>query len=272
MTLVANVAADHAEAGRQVDLAQIIQDIGEEEFFSSLFNALNKLLGVDYLACYRHSDHQLQEISSETTASALIPRPIMCQLQNVRRYLMQADQLPRFAVVNLLAAETVKGFTPPSFSEVLIFTKRGAERFCIRVLRHNRRPPLSRSLLGEMEERFSILLTMLAKHINLARQKTDLTPALASGKMIEDCLLNATDLSRRESEVCSRILLGATTCEIAEELGIGKESVMTYRKRAYRRLSISSQRELLVWYIEVWTNWSAEQTLQRRTCRRFASH
>ena len=65
-------------------------------------------------------------------------------------------------------------------------------------------------------------------------------------------MLGATDLSRREGEVCSRISMAFVLRDRAGS-GIGKESVMTYRKRAYHRLGIGSQRELLMWYLALWT-------------------
>lgn len=51
-------------------------------------------------------------------------------------------------------------------------------------------------------------------------------------------------LTAREKEVCLRILSGFSSEAIASELGIGLHSVLTYRKRAYDRLGISSQNEL----------------------------
>ena len=52
------------------------------------------------------------------------------------------------------------------------------------------------------------------------------------------------DLTRREQEVCRRILLGFSSEAISHELGISLHSTLTYRKRAYDRLGISSQNEL----------------------------
>ena len=49
----------------------------------------------------------------------------------------------------------------------------------------------------------------------------------------------------------ARILYGLSAAGIAVDLGIGIESVTTYRKRAYRRLGIATQRELLVWYLKL---------------------
>lgn len=52
------------------------------------------------------------------------------------------------------------------------------------------------------------------------------------------------DLTPREREVCRRILLGFSSEAISLALGISLHSTLTYRKRAYERLGISSQNEL----------------------------
>jgi len=51
-------------------------------------------------------------------------------------------------------------------------------------------------------------------------------------------------LTPREQEVCRRILAGFSSEAIAQALGISLHSTLTYRKRAYERLGISSQSEL----------------------------
>lgn len=52
-------------------------------------------------------------------------------------------------------------------------------------------------------------------------------------------------LSERERQVCALSAIGLTSEGIALRLNIGLNTVLTYRKRAYRRLSISSQNELM---------------------------
>jgi DNA-binding CsgD family transcriptional regulator len=58
--------------------------------------------------------------------------------------------------------------------------------------------------------------------------------------------LHALDgrLPRRELDVLARILIGMTTEGIALDLRISENTVLTYRKRAYGRLNVSSQAEL----------------------------
>ncbi|MEM7283725.1 MAG: helix-turn-helix transcriptional regulator, partial [Pseudomonadota bacterium] len=51
-------------------------------------------------------------------------------------------------------------------------------------------------------------------------------------------------LTDRERQVCARIVLGMTSDGIAADLGVGSQTVLTYRKRAYARLDISSQNAL----------------------------
>jgi DNA-binding CsgD family transcriptional regulator len=52
------------------------------------------------------------------------------------------------------------------------------------------------------------------------------------------------ELSRREREVCARAALGVSVEGTALDLGIAVTSVLTYRKRAYARLSVSGPYEL----------------------------
>ena len=51
-------------------------------------------------------------------------------------------------------------------------------------------------------------------------------------------------LTGREQEVCLRILAGFSSEAISADLDIGLQSTLTYRKRAYQKLGISSQSEL----------------------------
>ncbi|WP_174296339.1 helix-turn-helix transcriptional regulator [Sphingomonas bacterium] len=59
----------------------------------------------------------------------------------------------------------------------------------------------------------------------------------------------APDLTQRENQVCALIALGVTSEGIAIRLAMRLNTVLTYRKRAYKRLRISSQNELfrLIW-------------------------
>lgn len=52
-------------------------------------------------------------------------------------------------------------------------------------------------------------------------------------------------LTRREREVCAATIIGRSAEAIGGELGISVATVLTYRRRAYERLGISSAHELV---------------------------
>jgi DNA-binding CsgD family transcriptional regulator len=54
------------------------------------------------------------------------------------------------------------------------------------------------------------------------------------------------DMPPREREVCARTFMGMTAAVIASDLGISKNSVLTYRQRTYRRYGIASANALLL--------------------------
>ena len=58
-------------------------------------------------------------------------------------------------------------------------------------------------------------------------------------------------LSPREAEVCAGIVLGLTTVGISLRCGISINTVATHRKRAYRKLGVSSQNELFSRYFRL---------------------
>jgi DNA-binding CsgD family transcriptional regulator len=76
---------------------------------------------------------------------------------------------------------------------------------------------------------------------------------------IEQCIAESVEMPRRELEVCSRILFGLTSPAIALDLHLCDTTIKTYRKRAYHRLSIGSERELLIWYLRAWVRWQRQK-------------
>jgi DNA-binding CsgD family transcriptional regulator len=62
-------------------------------------------------------------------------------------------------------------------------------------------------------------------------------------------------LSERERQVCLGMLAGKKAEIIAEEVGVGLSSVVTYRQRAYHKLGISSRGELFA----ICHSWHSQQ-------------
>lgn len=116
------------------------------------------------------------------------------------------------------------------------------------------RPAGSDILDSETLERVGQLMAhlfpLVAKHIELAGNGRRLVEALTSLPLIEANLaLGPIALPRRESQVAARLLYGLDARCTASDLGIGIETVNTYRKQVHARLGISCHHELLLWYL-----------------------
>jgi DNA-binding CsgD family transcriptional regulator len=98
-----------------------------------------------------------------------------------------------------------------------------------------------------------VLAAIVRKHIEAANGRVAPAEPLASLSAIEQRIAQCTVMPSREVEVCSRILFGLSSAGIAIDLDISETTVKTYRKRAYHRLSIGCERELLTWYLRKWT-------------------
>lgn len=103
---------------------------------------------------------------------------------------------------------------------------------------------------SEEQERIAalshLLLPLLGKHYQLTAE----SPKLGTRRRarIEELTQRMTSLNAkltaRECAVCARTAAGLTAKTTAQELGIKVSSVLTYRRRAYQRLSISSGYDL----------------------------
>lgn len=98
----------------------------------------------------------------------------------------------------------------------------------------------------------SVLMPLALKHCQLMNDRLNVSADIFGNLSdIEERLIgHSTSLPLRERQVAARILYGQSTVGIALDLGIGEQTVSTYRKRLYQRLQISSQQELCRWFLQ----------------------
>ncbi|WP_407123321.1 LuxR C-terminal-related transcriptional regulator [Bradyrhizobium sp. STM 3561] len=122
------------------------------------------------------------------------------------------------------------------------------------ILRREEQGEITSQELQCLQQFAGTLFSILDRHVRTRSDEIDSSLALTSLSEIEATLqASSIKLPRREVEVCARILYGISSAGMALDLCISEETAMTYRKRAYQRLSIGSQRELLVWYLHEWS-------------------
>ena len=134
---------------------------------------------------------------------------------------------------------------------VFLCGQREGQWYGFSMLRTRTRGSFEPSALKRIRSIGDALLSLVAKHDRLAG-----CGSAAAGNFFKsvpeiEARLNdlVPGLSRRETEVCARILRGVSTPGIAVDLNLREHTVVTYRKRAYRRLAIGTRFELMQMYL-----------------------
>lgn len=103
--------------------------------------------------------------------------------------------------------------------------------------------PFTQDNLSELLDHGDLLASLLIKHSEMPseRGKIDADP-----RHFEEILATYwPQLTKRERSVCSLIAIGMGSEAISLTLGVSINTILTFRRRSYARLGISSQNELL---------------------------
>lgn len=97
--------------------------------------------------------------------------------------------------------------------------------------------------LEALEGAAPIVMAILGRHVEMTNRQAEARPAMPHelARRFLDC---GRALSVREATVAAALLLGKTQREISAATGIALSSVITYRRRAYRKLCVSDRRGL----------------------------
>ncbi len=111
----------------------------------------------------------------------------------------------------------------------------------VNIARHRRAGRCNSSEMSILANLGQLILPLMDQHFELpetAAWRENLTD-------IEGRFLHGfPGLTERERQVCARAALGMSVEATALDLGIGRTSVLTYRRRAYGRLQVTSPYEL----------------------------
>lgn len=88
------------------------------------------------------------------------------------------------------------------------------------------------------------LACLVLPMLPLNRERGRGRPRFTVAQLEERFASRYAELTGRERQVCARAALGRSVEATAVELGIGRTSVLTYRRRAYQRLNVTSPFEL----------------------------
>lgn len=246
-------------------LPQVIEATGTSRFGDKLLKYLTEISGADHCALFVIANDSLSALATDGSATALQKTSLYIKKQYwrkdptigeaTRRVHQTKSCLVRMKVNELRDNELRSAVYPKMRDRVLICGRRAETIYCLSVLRSQELDVFSDEAIGYLSSVSDLLVALFAKHAELLAQRIEPSQSLVTLEHIESCLVSMTELPRREMEVCARILYGLSTGGIAVDLGIGEESVKTYRTRSYRRLTLGSERELLKWYLCLWGAW-----------------
>jgi DNA-binding CsgD family transcriptional regulator len=106
------------------------------------------------------------------------------------------------------------------------------------------RPPFTSEELEIIRRSSDVLIAMIERHFALTNDE-DAGDLKAVQRLIAEIARErGAPLSMREADTCARIVAGYSTEGIALSLGVSQHSVISYRRRAFEKLGIATQKEL----------------------------
>jgi LuxR family transcriptional regulator, activator of tox operons len=242
-------------------LTEIIREVGRPSFAGNLFAFAHEMIGADHVTAFCMAGPGLiRTVLAENSGSRPIARAV------AERYVrhhwtcdpvqkMLSDQKAsvsgtnRCFVVGMDAADVEHSdYRNECYSSVnldhrlSIAHARGGATMRVNFYRRLGRD-FSQDEIGRITDVADLVLAAVWRHDEQDRVPTD--EAGLQELFLQRLAGLSPALTERERQVCALSAIGLTSEGIALRLNIGVNTVLTYRKRAYRRLSISSQNELM---------------------------
>jgi DNA-binding CsgD family transcriptional regulator len=242
-------------------LVKIIESLGTDRLSGVLLELLHQVSDVEHFSL-SHIDERgrARFITSGSESGKEIPESLQ-QLYITHHFQadpnsLLLDQLKgdeHSVIIRRLLAEDIQDADYRHFwkhtmhivDRLSLILKSDKGLYCFNLYRHTN--PFSETDIEKLISMGDLLAAIAVKHARLAGS---LSSFHTRDSQIQDLIGRLTavnsNLTPRELQVCARILIGMTSEGIALDLDINSHSVVTYRKRAYAKLNISSQNELFL--------------------------
>jgi len=255
-------------AAKDAALATLVDAIGEDGFGPALARFLNELCGADHFAAFRLGKDELRDVAACCVEPGRTARdrvesyvhegwwkrdPAMAEAQRclpaARPSIIHVDfSADGYAAIRRNVFRDVR-------DRLLLCGHAMNACFGLSIVREDPHAAFADEAIEKVARSAELLMAVLGKHADIRQTRPNVAQALTALEEIETCIVATSALPRREAEVSARILYGLSSVGIALDLSVTEETVKTYRKRAYQRLAIGSERELLIWYLACWSRW-----------------
>ncbi|MCV9938379.1 helix-turn-helix transcriptional regulator [Boseaceae bacterium BT-24-1] len=234
----------------------VIADIGRETFPASAFACLRQAAQADMFSAFVKSNAGQVDLICADGAGADQTSPVGLSLRYANEY-WRRDPMMEIRVPageSIVLRQSWSNIPDRDYRSTCYLHPRVIERISTCIPRDKDviflniyRREASGCFADEELERFhrvaKAVATCAGSHDRLMRSETT---ALRPSQAATERMLRAADprLSVREAEICAGILRGDAIKEIANNLSLELSSVITYKKRAFHKLNISTRREL----------------------------
>jgi DNA-binding CsgD family transcriptional regulator len=232
---------------------RLLASIGEDSFGAVVRDSVSSLVGqarrLYLFEATSGEDTSLQYYFGEPDLPGLFPayRKWYMPIDPVCDAYRAAPDCSNVALQRVRPADIASsGFRRRIFEEAGIVERvsviqRGPQAWrVINVARHESDGCFSDVEIAALIDLACIVLPMLP----LNRQRRTALAPLTVSQLEKRFAQRFPELTLRERQVCARAASGVSVEATAEELGVAKTSVLTYRQRAYQRLDVSSPLEL----------------------------
>ncbi|WP_404714127.1 LuxR C-terminal-related transcriptional regulator [Sphingomonas sp. MMS24-J13] len=253
MTTIQQITDWHASRSIGPSYERLLGAIGTEEFGATVRDSILAVTSgarrVYLFEATGRLDNSLQYYSCEPGLIELLPlyNKSYLQLDPVSDAYRAAAEPSDTVFQRILPSDIASAgfrrrfFEEPGIIERISIVQRGPDSWrAMNIARHQSDGYFSDQEISALVNLAWLVLPMLP----LNRQRPGVAPRLGAEQLENRFAARFPALTLRERQVCARAAIGMTVEATALDLGIAKTSVLTYRQRAYHRLSVTSPYQL----------------------------
>jgi DNA-binding CsgD family transcriptional regulator len=244
----------------QLHVIALIGALATDSYEEKVLHYLSSMAGVEHYGIYRVRG-QIPEFLGGASKSGDHPARLTAASQRYQRTyaeLLRAAESPQSAarlVHDPLESDEDPGLTGALrhyniVDRVMLCGRADGEFYAVTMMRSQTAGIFEPRDLATLEANAGLIIAVCAKHASIHWDRPRGVKIFKSVEVIEATLREAKwGISERELQVSARILFGISALGIGIDLGLGEDTVATYRKRLYARLSIGSRHELMQKYL-----------------------
>ncbi len=241
----------------------ILDALGEQRFEGEMLRYLHRNAGVEHYTAYRvaaraellggASTHGIHAKDTPRVAAGLTARSFSDLAQARAATTSYGPDVFRVDLRDTDDAILRDAFDSYRIIDrILVCGERADGWYAISLLRSSESGPFDDRQITELVGCASLTVSAVAKQWALRGTPTGLPDSFQSIAVIERVLIRSNlGLTRRELQVCARLLFGISALGIANDLNLTEDTIATYRKRLYQRLKVSSRHELFKLYLSL---------------------